>query len=299
MLEQITKGKTKKPYLLMLYGVEGIGKSTFGSHFPNPIFLGGESGTDNLDVSRFPKVLEWEELQESIDDLLEKEHDFKTLVIDTIDSLEPILWDKIKRDSGTKSIELACGGYGKGYIKAMEEFQALTHKLDLLREKGMNILILAHSAVSKFHDPITNIEYDRYSLKLHKRTLPVFVEWVDALLFANHEVFTSENENGRKSAIGSGKRVIHSEKRPSFDAKNRFNLPFELPLDFSEIEKHLEEFYEAFDPTKIADELIEKVQQLKDENLRETVTKYIKDNKDDAEAIRAARNRVTKLLGGK
>lgn len=302
LLKKVERGKVAKPLLMLLYGVEGIGKSTFGSNAPEPIFLGAEQGTDVLDVNRFPAVKTWEEVVDYMNALINEEHQYKTLVIDTLDSLEPLLWEHIKKESGVKSIELACGGYGKGYIKSAEIFMDFRHKLEMCRSKGMNIIILAHSQVAKFNDPITNIEYDTYKLKLHKRVIPIFVEWVDCLLFTNFEVYTKKNDDGKNRAYGNGSRVIYTEKRPSFEAKNRFSLPFQISLDYQDFAKEIASFYTENkidnNSKQLRDLIFSKLDQIKDAELVTKIMKYLQEVGDDEAALQGTLERINTIIGG-
>lgn len=233
MLSGVTKGKIKRPVLMCLYGPDGIGKTTFGADAPNPIFLGGERGTDNLDVARFPQPKTWAEVYQAIGELVTEKHDFKSLIVDTLDWIEPLLHSQICQEHNAKTIELACGGYGKGYVEATNHWQRLTKELDKLRDqRGMHVILLAHSEVKTFNDPENQITYDRFQLKLHKNAAAVIREWVDAVLFANLQVY-QKKDGAQTRAYGDGARIMYSERRPGFDAKNRLGLPFQLPLSWA------------------------------------------------------------------
>ena len=289
MMELIS-GKKKRPFLVFLYGPEGVGKTTFGSNLPMPLFITTEDGTDNLDVVRLPKCATWDQFVKHLISVRDENHNFRTLIIDTIDGLEPLLWRKICEDSGAKSIELACGGYGKGYIKAQEEFLKVRDILDQIRnDKQMNICLLAHSTINKFADPITNLEYDTYKLKLHKRTISVFVEWVDLLLFCNYDVYT-KNEK----IFGNGERVIYTEKRPSHDAKNRFGLELIVPLDGKLFTGLMEQYFD--DKTEELKKMIaEKMELLKPEIKEKVMVAF--NNAKTQQNYQQILDRLNTLLG--
>jgi hypothetical protein len=232
MLDRVTTGKIKKPELVLIYGPDGVGKSTFAANAPSPIFAEVEEGTANLDVARMPLIESWGHIIQGIKELLEKEHPYKSLVIDSLDWLESLLWREICREYKTSSIELACGGFGKGYVEAVVRWDDLIRRLSELRNiKGMNIILIGHSETAKHNDAINQVEYDKFQLKLNKRAAPRFREWVDAVLFANFEVHaTKDGENTR--AFSTGVRKLWTEGRPGFDAKNRLGLPPVIDLSW-------------------------------------------------------------------
>ena len=232
-LSQVTRGKIVKPILALVYGPDGVGKSTFGAEAPSPIFLGPEAGTDHLDVSRYPEPQTWNDVQYGLKDIANGDHGHKTLVIDSLDWIEPLLFQAIiKEDAkGAKSIETACGGYGKGYVEAVSRWkEEFIMPLNIIRNtRKMNVVLVAHSEVVTFNDPQTQNTYQRYELKLHKKASAMFREYVDAVLFGNYEVFVKKDGLITKT-FGDGARCFHTERRPGFDAKNRYGLPYTLPL---------------------------------------------------------------------
>jgi AAA domain/LAGLIDADG-like domain len=207
--------------------------STWAAGAPNPIFICSEEGTAHLDVARFPTPRTWPDVIEAVRVLTEEEHDFKTLVIDTLDWLEPMCWAHVCSLGGKKNIEDF--GFGKGFVAALDYWRALYARLDaLVKAKSMHTILIAHSAIKRVDDPHTG-PFDRYRIKLHDRASDLAREWVDAVLFARHEVFTVE-KNGKMRGKSNGARVMHTRWSAAFDAKNRFDLPETLPLDWEEFE---------------------------------------------------------------
>ena len=232
----ITKGKQKSAIRLVGYGAEGIGKSTFASHFPEPLFIDTEGGTKQLDVARFPTPETWGQLIEMIDEVIKEPDCCQTLVIDTIDRAEMLLTQQILQDSGVDSIEKVGGGYGKGYTAIAERFQKdFLNRLDRLIAKGDNVVLIAHAQMRKLESP-DEPPYDRWELKTSKKVAPLVKEWADILAFMNYDVMIVE-ENGRNKAKGKAKRMIHFNHRPTYDAKNRFGLPDDAPLSFDILKK--------------------------------------------------------------
>lgn len=237
MLDRVTSGKVARPHLILIYGPDGVGKTTFAASAPKPVFLGTEQGTNFLDVARFPTPKNWTEVQAAVLELTTEAHEYKTLVIDSIDWLEPLLYEQICREHGAKSIELAAGGYGKGYTEALERWGQFMKMINVLREtRAMNVILIAHSETKTFNDAQLQITYERYQLKLHKNSSPKFKEWVDSVLFANYEIYTKK-EGSAVQAFGEGERKVWTEGRPGYDAKNRMGLPGCLPLSWEAYEK--------------------------------------------------------------
>ena len=225
----ITKGKQKSAIRLVGYGAEGIGKSTFASKFPEPLFIDVEGGTKQLDVARFPTPATWADLLEEIDAVIEEPDVCQTLVIDTIDRAESLLIAAMLKDSGKSSIEDY--GYGKGWTLLQERFlKDFLNRLDRVIAKGVNVVLLAHAMMRKLESP-EDPPYDRWELKVSKKVAPIVKEWADILLFMNYEVMVIE-ENNRTKAKGQAKRKMHANHRPTYDAKNRYGLPDDMDLSF-------------------------------------------------------------------
>ena len=259
-LSNISRGKQERPLRVIIYGVEGVGKSTFAAQAPNPVFLCAEDGTSHLDVSRFPSPRNWNEALEAVKVLTHEDHTFKTLVVDTLDWLEPLCWQFICQQNGKQSVEDF--GYGKGYVMAVEQWRAMLGRLDtLLRTRRMNIVMVAHAAVRRVDDPQTG-PFDRYRMKVHEKSADVLREWVDAILFARHEVKTIER-NGKMRGMSSGVRLLHTTWTAAYDAKNRFDLPETLPLAWDEFEAAVRSHVPA-DAGKLKAELSELIPRLND-----------------------------------
>jgi len=258
---QIETGIQNKPISLLLYGVEGIGKSTLISNAPNVLFLDTENGTIRINTRRI-KITSWEDLLAAVKYVQENPSICKTLAIDTADWAEIMAIQYVCQKNRVASIENI--PFGKGYSYVADEFSNLLKQLNLLKEKGINIVFVAHAKPRKFELPEEMGSYDRYEMKLSRQVAPLLKEWSDALLFCNYKIFVVTTETNSKKAQG-GKRVVYTTHSPTYDAKNRFGLKDELDLDFKEI-AHL--FASDVPPTAPAVEEAPKV-----EEERPTVTK--------------------------
>jgi hypothetical protein len=230
---QLSRGKLARPQKAVIYGPEGVGKSTLASQFPAPVFLDTEGGTHHLDVVRFPDATNWDLISAAITQLASGQHEFKTLVIDTADWLEKRLAEHICRKTNKDSIEDF--GYGKGYILLAEEFSKFLVSLDGLLRKGMHVVLLAHSTVRKFESPDQAGSYDRYELKLTKQVAPLLKEWADLILFANYVTRVAESDSGKRRGVGGKERVLFTTHAAAYDAKNRHGLEEKLPFAFGSI----------------------------------------------------------------
>ena len=235
-LSEIRKGKAVKPPRIVIYGVEGIGKTSWSANAPNPIFIPTEDGLGNIDCASFPMATSYNDVIDSLTSLGQEEHDYKTVVIDSADWLEPMIFKAVCDDYGVKSIYQAAGGYNRGFDKAVEKWAYMCDALNWLRDtKGMTAIIIAHSKIKAFNDP-ENPAFDRYMLRLDAKGCDYLMEWADAVLFATRKMIVSKDDSGRAKAqaVGpsGGERIIRTTASPACAAKNRYNLPDELPLDW-------------------------------------------------------------------
>jgi len=235
----ITKGKIVKAQKFVIFGVEGIGKSSLVAQFPDPLFIDTEGSTNNMDVARFDKPTSWAMLQQQID-YVKLHKPCKTLAIDTIDWAESMLIQSMCAKLSADSIEAIGGGYGQGYVRLEEELGRFLNKLQDLIEIGINVVLVAHARIRKFDQPDETGSYDRYELKLGKKTTGTTAglvkEWADTVLFCRYKTLSVATDNqGKKFKGQGGQRVMQTTYRPAWDAKNRFGLPDEIPLDFAAI----------------------------------------------------------------
>lgn len=235
-LASVKRSGQPKPPTVLLYSVHGIGKTTFGASAPNPIFIQTEDGLGAIEADTFGVLKSYGEIMDAIGSLYNEEHDFKTVVLDSADWAEPLVWAEACRLNGWKDIETP--GYGRGYVAALDSWKMLIDGLTALRdERGMAVVILAHSEIKKFDSPETE-PYDRYQPKLHKGASAIVQEAMDCVLFANYRVSTVKTDSGFNKkvvrGVGSGERLIFTTERPAFLAKNRWSFPETMPLSWDE-----------------------------------------------------------------
>ncbi|AXB81761.1 ATP-binding protein [Megasphaera hexanoica] len=233
---KIISGKIIKPQKVVIYGPEGIGKSTFAAQFPKPLFIDTEGSTSHLEVDRLPRPTSWQMLRQYIKDLKGDTMGYRTLVIDTADWAERLCEEAVCQKYNKEGLETF--GYGKGYTYVKEEFGRMLDGLSDLIDAGMNVVLTAHSIIRKFELPEETGAYDRYELKLGNKAgnqcAALAKEWADMVLFANYKEIVITSKDGKKKVSG-GQRVMHTLHNPCWDAKNRHNLPEELPFDYVQI----------------------------------------------------------------
>lgn len=225
----ISSGKVETAKKIVIYGPEGIGKSTLASKFPDPVFIDTEGSTKQLDVRRYPAPESWENIITFIDDAISG-HTCKTLVIDTADWAEQLCAKTVIYKLGIKGIEDV--GYGKGYTYLAEEFSKLLDKCSGAIKAGINIVFTAHAQMRKFEQPDELGAYDRWEMKLNKKTAALLKEWADMILFCNYKTMVVTDSKTKSKKATGGQRVMYSTHHPCWDAKNRFDLPDSMEMDF-------------------------------------------------------------------
>lgn len=244
---RIIKGKLASAKKVVVYGPEGIGKSTFASLFPDPVFIDTEGSTKDMDVSRFEKASSWAMLMDQIRYVIQNPSICKTLVVDTIDWAEQMCISDVCARSGKKGIEDF--GYGNGYVYTKEEFGRFLNLLSDVVDRGVHVVLTAHAQLRKFEQPDELGAYDRWELKLGKKTAsqtsPLVKEWADMLLFANYKtlVYNVDGQGAQKgkNKAQGGRRIMHTTHHPCWDAKNRYGLPDELPFEYDAIRHVIEQ----------------------------------------------------------
>lgn len=219
---------------ILIHGVAGVGKTTFAAGAEAPVFIPTEDGLGALEADHFPLAQSFDDVMGALAALYSEEHAFRTVVVDSVDWLEPLVWKAVCKAEGWGSIEEP--GYGKGYVAALDLWRQYLDGLNALRDaRGMTVIQIAHTDIKRFDSP-EHEPYDRYVIKLHARASALLQEHSDVVLFANYRISTVKSDVGFNKkvtrALGSGERVIHTAERPAFLAKNRYGLPETLPLDW-------------------------------------------------------------------
>ena len=233
---EISSGRLQKPIKAVIYGPEGIGKSSFAAQAPGALFIDTEGSTVHMDVRRLPTPQSWTMLLQEVDYVLRTPGLCQTLVIDTADWAERMARDHVCSTHNVNGLEDF--GYGKGYVYLYEAMGQLLNQLTDVVNAGMNVILTAHAQMRKFEQPDELGSYDRWEMKLMKQTPGMIKEWADLVLFATYETYIIKEQGKEKSNKGKaqgGARVMHTTHHPCWDAKNRHGLPDKLPLDFGQV----------------------------------------------------------------
>lgn len=252
---KISTGIIKEPHFVLIYSGDGAGKTTFAAEAPKSIIVGPESGSKRINVARAQGIRTMKDVRNAITWLRNEKHDYKSVGIDSLDWIEPLLWAEVAAADKKESIEDVGGGFQKGYAFALDHWRSFIAQLqDLRANRDMNIITIAHAQVKTVNDPTQLAPYDRYTLKLQDgKTTSAAALWreaVEAVLFIRFEdtIFKIKEKDQKAKATGEGKRVLCTVRHAAWDAKNRLGLPPELPFEKGSAWKTFSEAADASDP---------------------------------------------------
>jgi hypothetical protein len=260
-LKSITRGKIVRPPRIILLGVEKIGKSSFAAGSNSPIFIPikGEEGIDDFEVDKFPVCHSLDDIDSALDALLEGGHNYKTVVMDSASTAEPVIWQAVCDENNVASIELAGGGYGKGYGFALDKWRSVTEKLDQLRdEQKMASIIIGHVKVKTFNDP-ERPSYDQYQFDINEKVAHMLFRWADFIGFANKNIGITEEKGGfnkkviKGADLDSDTNYLFTKKTPAHPGGGRGiygKLPSEIPLYWEAFMEEIQALLEPPAPKK-------------------------------------------------
>jgi hypothetical protein len=241
-LSKIVTSHKRQPPRILVYGPHGVGKTTFACSAVRPIVIRTEDGLGTLDVPAFEIAKDFGDVLEAIEALSVNDHKFRTVILDSVDWLEPLAWADVCRDQGVTNIEQVEKGYGKGYVFADAKWKLVLDGLNDLRNRGMTVILIAHAEVKRAEAPDTE-PYDRWQPKLHKRASALVQEWADMIGFAHHETIVQKTDTGFNKKInrgkGTGSRLLSLHEQPAYLAKTRYPMPESVALEWPVFADHL------------------------------------------------------------
>ena len=231
----ITRGPMKSAKKVLIYGPEGVGKTSFAAKMPGAVFIDTEGSTRHMDVARFDSTETLYDVLDQLNYVMAHPDEIGTLVIDTVDWLEKLIFNAVCVEKKISNIEDI--GYGKGYVYAKQNMQQILEVLQVIVDSGVHVCLVCHSMIRKFELPDEMGSYDRYMLKLNEKNIaPIVKEWVDMMLFVNYRTDIVIDPDGKtKKGKGGQKRIMYANHSACWDAKNRFGLPDEMPFDFAQV----------------------------------------------------------------
>ncbi len=243
-LESITRGKRRSAPRIMIFGPHGVGKTLWAACAPNPIFIQTEDGLGLLETPAFPLATTSAQVHEAISTLYYEANDFQTVVLDSADWLDNIIRTEIMATHDAKETS-----FGKDAVLIAEQWRILLDGFNALRSKNITLILTAHCEIKR-HDPPDGESFERFQPKLSKYANALVQEWADCVLFANWRTFvkqevvankaaTPKNQVTKAKPMANAERVLYTGERPAHLAKNRFNLPAELPLNWTDFEAAL------------------------------------------------------------
>lgn len=264
-LSSIAVRRNTLPPRLVVYGTDGIGKSTFAADAPSPVFIPTVDGEPLAGLPQFPIVTAFPQIIDALRTLAKGDHTFRTVILDSLDAMERLIHAWVALEKGKDNIEEI--PYGKGFTFALEHWQTILTALDYLRSRGMTVICIAHADIKRFDSPETE-PYERYQMKLHKSASAIIREWADIVGFANREVLIESTDVGFKKEVNrgkAGKRLLYLEERPSHHAKNRYSLPAKIDLTWAALREVLAPAFAkpavtitetATEPTQLTEEAV-------------------------------------------
>jgi hypothetical protein len=292
ILDRIQHGRQRKPLTVCIYGVPGVGKTTFGASAPSPLVCCVERGADELEVPKLPAPESWESFVTDLRELVTTDHGYKTLVVDTLDALEVHAVNYICQRNNKST--LADFSWGAGYALLVQEWRLFLRGLEVLRDKkGMNIVLIAHEHRKVFSDPELG-SFEMYRPKLQDKIWSLTNEWCDAVLFAQFDQAILEKEGQKARAIVSGRRVIRTQRGTGYVAKNRFSLPETMDLDWRTFEAAAQPV-----PVEVLKGRLSELLAKATEDVQAKAKAYLTERGETPEALRAVTERVNKILAEK
>lgn len=295
LLSCVTTGKKIGAQIHTIQGINGVGKTTWAASFPKPIILDLEDGSKHLDVTRltsdkFPTLAA---VQDTLKELISSNHEYQTVVIDSVESLEGLIFDAVCTEGKVASIELYEQGYGKGYTRSREMMRELFGQFKLLQAKSITVILVAHTQVKTVTDPLKNETYDRVIMRANDKMASLIRDLSDNVFFATYKVFTTK-EKGKTKAFSDDNRIMYTSWRAGHDAKNRLELPYELELSY-------EAFVEACNlpPSAAASDIASDIQAMSeklDDNLKIEVKAMLEKFKNNPAKLKEVKNRLQKYV---
>lgn len=240
MTLEIRSTLRESPIRAVIYGADGVGKSTLCAGAPRAVFIAVEDGLDNIDARAIEPPESWGGILEAVDALTSDDR-CGTIVIDSLDWAEQMLWAHLVAtrpdEKGRKVKDIEGYGYGKGYIAAASEWRVLLAALQRAGKAGKHVLLTAHAQRKGVKNP-TGEDYEQVQIKLQERAAGIIREWVHIVAFAELDIatVTDKDDGGRTKGVFTGKRILRTQPSAGYQGKTRLDMPAKVPLDWRAFE---------------------------------------------------------------
>lgn len=292
ILGSVTTEKNIGAQFHVIAGNNGVGKTTWAASFPGALILDLENGSRHLKVARISSeaLPDLESFKKVLKELISTDHAYKTIGVDSAEALEGLINDAVCKEGGVKSIELYDGGYGKGYVRSRELMREIIADFRTLQAKGITVVLVAHTQVKSHTDPASNQTYDRVIMRCNDKMAALIRDMADNVFYATYKVHTTVDKNKKTKAFGDGQRVMFTQWRPGFDAKNRLNLPLELDLSY---EAFVEATSVQADPKTLIQEITE-MSSKAPEDIKPLIAQQVEKFKNNPAKLEEIKNRLMK-----
>lgn len=314
-MSELIRGRTREPLNIFIFAPPGMGKTSFMSGAPNAVLVGPEENGefDGLKL----KSTSYAHFMKQLDDIYNgkyKSENIQTVGIDSIDMVQSLIFKQILDKEPGKTMETACKGYGKAYAQSKMELIKVKDKLKMLRDqRGLNIVVIGHAIKRLFPDPILGMEYIVWEPTLHRGKNDdhnqIFLEWASAVFFINNKNYSTDPEQNR-FAVSQGERELLTEFRPSHCGKNRFNLPYSIPLDrniyanWPKLMSYIDDFYAKGARVDMSRQELEAaifefkdaMGKVRDESYHVPMEKAFLENQTNVQNLKALTSRVREIV---
>lgn len=295
ILSKISKGKKEIAQFYVLYGLPGLGKTTLASQFPDTVVMDLEAGSLQVSVERVEKenLTDFKALLLILDEVTALKK-YKTIVIDSVTALEKLIEQDVCNEHKVKTLsDVAWGG---GPIAVQQKLHELIEKLKHIQmNDNVNIIVIAHSQIKSFVDPTHNQSYDRHILQCNQKFGQMLIANADHVFFCAYAVdFTKDSKTKKTQAFSTGDRVIYTSWRASHEAKTRFDIPYEIDMDYASLKKAIEES-KPQEPSKIL-EVINSLLLKTNDLTRQKVEIALKDANNDSVKLKRIKDKLETMV---
>jgi hypothetical protein len=294
LVKSVRRGRQRTPARTLVYAPPGVGKTTFMASAPDVVLIPVEEGANQIGCDRLPQPRTWPELLEQLDALAQQPHSWQNVAVDTLGVAEELLETYVLGMDGSRALRDAAGGYGAGYDVIAGEWRLFLRRLETLSQRGMGVLLAAHAQVKQFADPQVGA-YDRFIPALRDRTWQQTHRWCEDVLFARKATGLSKaDKGGRARAVFGDERKLYTVGGTGYEAKNRYSLPKELPLDWRAFQAAVDAFWTG--PAEVRERIAKLAASSGDESLAQRAQELVNEAKENVQQLTLIESQLREKL---